>query len=360
MSGPRFFSKWETLWSPAASSLETLLDGKNNAQYIIVTSHWSGNLSLYSVTKDGIVHIWSLPVPRAMSTKAIYINERVYLAVACTSNDNNNDDGTHSRLYLWEDATNDNDGPTLKLVQTFKDVKANDVSYGTTNKQEILLTFTTQGGRHSLGTTVYKWSPSRRLFESIQTLNTTGGGGRLHFFYTKDDLLLSIACQYNAESFVYKWNGSHFEVFQTIPSSRTTDLYPMFLGSHLHLIAANFYGPLVVYKMSRMTGRFERFQTIGTSRTVMVDAFTINSEYFMAVANAWNSTALTSNATSAVYKFNGASFSMFQEIPTFHVAAINVFPTLFGCRIMGIINLVTRTVDIYKWEDTARNSVCDY
>ena len=42
MSGPRFFSKWETLWSPAASSLETLLDGKNNAQYIIVTSHWSG------------------------------------------------------------------------------------------------------------------------------------------------------------------------------------------------------------------------------------------------------------------------------------------------------------------------------
>ena len=352
LTGPRFF-KWTSLSIPYTSSIDTfhVQDIQGLRQYMITTSDRSGSVSLHKITRKGLRHSQTITIPGAKTTKNIHINNTVYIAVACNNNDNTK---TDSQLYALT-----NDG-TLKHVQTFNDNEADDITFGMTNN-EIFLTLTTNNGRSQTGlpSKVYKWDPKHRLFNIIQSLETIYGV-KPNFFNTKDHLWLSIACQYNTSSilnsFIYRWNGSRFEVFQTIPSPHATkDLHPVNTGTSLFLVATNFHGPLVVYKMNDFTGHFEIFQTISTSKVLALDSFTINSEHFIAVSS-WEPSVGTSDTELIIYKFSGDSYSSFQEITTYHASSIKVFrDVLSGSWLMGIANVSKRSVDLYRWNDASNN-----
>ena len=362
MTGPRFFSKWASLSKPYMVNIDSFSawNGQEQTQYIITTSDHvlTGSVSIYKITREGPRHSQTMMIPGAKTTKNININNTVYIAVACNNYYDDDDTKRESQLYTWT-FDDDNEG-SLTHVQTFNDNQADDITFGTTTS-DIFITLTTNNERSRTGlpSKIYKWDPEHHQFHFIQSLDTIRGI-KPNFFNAKEHLWLTIACQYNTSiilnSFIYRWNGSRFELFQTLPSPQTTkDLHPVNIGNSVFLVAANFLGPVVVYRMSEFTGHFEVFQTLPTSKVVSIDSFTIKSEYFIAVSS-WESSVdlSTSDTKLIIYKFSGATYNSFQEITTEYAPSVKVFRDVFtGSRLMGIAN--TRSIDLYKWNDASNN-----
>ena len=76
--------------------------------------------------------------------------------------------------------------------------------------------------------------------------------------------------------------------------------------------------------MSEFTGHFEVFQTLPTSKVISLDSFTINSEYFIAISSSESSVG-TSDTKLIIYKFSGATYNSFQEITTEYAPSVKVF-----------------------------------
>ena len=356
VTGPRFFSKWMSFLAPSTTSIDTfhVQDKQGLRQYVITTSDRSKNVSIHKITRKGMILSHTEMIPGAITAKTININNTVYIAVACNSRD---DTETDSQLYTWT-----NDG-TLEHVQTFSNNEANDVTFGTTTN-DIFLTLTTNNERSDTGVSevpskVYKWDPKHRLFNFFQSLETICGV-KSNFFNGKGHLWLSIACQYNdsiiINSFIYRWNGSRFELFQAIPSpQRIKDLHPVNIGNHLFLIAVIIDEPLVVYKLSNFTGRFEVYQTIQTLKNVeALDSFFINGEYFISALSSLEPLTDANYAKLIIYKFNGPTYNFFQSITINPEYSVKVFrDVLSESWLMGIAN--GTSVDLYKWNVVSNN-----
>ncbi|XP_011407166.1 PREDICTED: uncharacterized protein LOC100634618 isoform X1 [Amphimedon queenslandica] len=359
LTGPRFFSKWKSSSIPYMDHIDefSAWDGQQMRQYIIATSsHWQ-SVSIYQNTGEGLRHSQTVMIPWATSTKNIKINDTVYIAVACHGSQGTEKIG--ARLYNW---TFDEDiEGTLTQVQTFNET--NEITFGKT-AGEFFITLTKLNYYFSqtapVASKVYKWYPKHHQFNFFQSLETVCGI-KPNFFDIKGNLFLSITCGYNSSSsivnsFIYRLNGSRFEIFQAIPlpnSIEIRDLYHAYVKPSHFLVAASVNGPLVVYRLSDFTGHFEVFQTILTSHVMALDIFSIRGEYFMAISS-WDykpSIAADPHAKVAVYKFSGSTYNLFQVIKTFNIPySVKVFVDVFSnSSMMGIPQALT--IDLYKWKD---------
>ena len=86
---------------------------------------------------------------------------------------------------------------------------------------------------------------------------------------------------HNIDSFICKWNGSKFDLFQSIPTLGAFALYPFIICGQTYLTAVNYYDG---------EKNFHRYST-----------------------------------TSDVYQFSGEHFIKYQEIPTQAVIAVTKF-----------------------------------
>lgn len=362
-NGPRFFSKWKMLGVLGSSHVTSFY--AHLKQYLIVTSFLHNNLSVYSIEKDNVKLLQTLSIQAATVAKPVYIEGHVYVAVACSySNQHSN---VNSRLYAW----NNN---RLILKQTFNTSINNDVDFTITVHREILLVFSSEYSNESYksSTLIYKWNKNEKKFTLYQQLNETSGGQKVHFFYVKQQLWLTVACQFNdgsapVYSYVYKFNGEYFNLFQSIPSYQTKDLYPMVAGHQVYLIAANFQKNgnhntnSIVYRFDDFANEFKTFKMIKTRGAQAVEFFVIKNEYFIAIANSYDetSTSDSSKTTSAVYRFEGYNFEAFQEIPTTFAVSIHSMMNVYECWILAIANSAGDVV-LYKLGNLASIAACAF
>jgi hypothetical protein len=107
------------------------------------------------------------------------------------------------------------------------------------------------------------------------------------------DLFLAVANNgyptYNVNSNVYRWNGTSFAEFQSIPTNGAFDWKFFTTGSDAYLaVANNRNGPRFqidsrIYKWSGAS--FVEFQSIPTVGATDWEFFTIGSESYLAMAN---------------------------------------------------------------------------
>jgi uncharacterized protein YukE len=123
----------------------------------------------------------------------------------------------------------------------------------------------------------------------------------------------------NIDSRIYQWNGSSFVQFQDIPTIGALDWEFFTIGSDHYLAVTNRLNDFNNYNLDSIIYRwngtsFVQFQSIPTTGANDWEFFTINGTPYLAVANYRNSSSY--NIDSRIYQWNGSSFVQFQDIPT--------------------------------------------
>ena len=96
--------------------------------------------------------------------------------------------------------------------------------------------------------------------------------------------------QHNISSPIYKWNGSHFVLFQSIPTRGAAALHPFMMCSQTFLGVANHFDDddryntkSVIYRVSQE--QFTKYQEISTRGAFDMTSFQYKGHAYLAVAN---------------------------------------------------------------------------
>ena len=96
--------------------------------------------------------------------------------------------------------------------------------------------------------------------------------------------------QHNINSPIYKWNGSHFVTFQSIPTRGACGLHPFMMRSQTFLGIANHFDDddryntkSVIYRVSQE--QFTEYQEISTQGAFDMTSFQYQGHTYLAVAN---------------------------------------------------------------------------
>ncbi|KAJ1187438.1 hypothetical protein NDU88_004214 [Pleurodeles waltl] len=183
------------------------------------------------------------------------------------------------------------------------------------------------------GSAIYKWINGR--FEPYQYLRTYQAQAWRHFTIGKKIFLVVANFEENGRgeesSVIYKWNHwkLKFLVYQKIltHSARDWEAFQIdgesFLAVANHREGDNHNINSVVYKWNPKTQMFEVNQTIPTSGAYDWEYFTVGPYSFLVVANTFNGTS--TRIDSHLYIWLGGMFRLFQSIMTFGAADWEVF-----------------------------------
>ena len=104
---------------------------------------------------------------------------------------------------------------------------------------------------------------------------------------------------YKIDSFIYKWNGSRFVLFQSIPTHVVYSWEPFAICGETFLAVANFQGKLVVYRLSG--SQFIKYQKLSTQHATDIQAFEHKGNTYLAIANNHDEIG-RQNINSTLYK----------------------------------------------------------
>jgi uncharacterized protein len=181
-------------------------------------------------------------------------------------------------------------------------------------------------GTYNLDSQVYRWAGTQFVpFQAIPTLGASGW----KFFTIGTDSFLAVANNggnyrnYNVNSVVYKWNGTQFVVFQSIPTNAALRWEFFTIGADSFLAVANYSTDFTTTfnidsRIYRWDGtQFVEFQAIPTSGAHYWKFFAIGGDSFLAVANLHSGPNRTNlEINSKIFKWDGAQFIEFQDILT--------------------------------------------
>jgi hypothetical protein len=216
--------------------------------------------------------------------------------------------------------------------------------------------FVDNSANTDIDSTIYKWNGA--TFVQIQSIPTYGATGWESFTINGETYLAvgyqrDMSYNYNLDAKIYKWNGTSFVEFQSIPANCAMDLESFIIGTDIYLAVANQFNgsdyniDSKIYKWNGSS--FVEFQAIPTNSAIDWESFTIDGETYLAVANDFN--GFTLDIDSKIYKWNGASFEEIQAIPTHSAFAWKSF-TIDGETYLAVANRNNGS-RIYKWNDTS-------
>ena len=162
----------------------------------------------------------------------------------------------------------------------------------------------------------------------FQSIATTGADD-WEYFSIDGQSYLAVANERNdttsiLNSQIFKFNGSAFAPFQSIPAFGVIDIQPFVMDGQSFLALANHYNYTngaaswthnlnsQIFKFNGST--FTPFQSIPTSGAHDWEYFTIDNQAYLALANFNNDSSF--NINSQILKYNGSAFVPFQSIPT--------------------------------------------
>jgi hypothetical protein len=215
---------------------------------------------------------------------------------------------------------------------------------------------------------MYKWNG--QSFDLIQYIPTHAPYASCYFEFDGEHFFTianyrsgssSTSFSYDSQSPVYKWNGSSFDLVQSLSTGGAQDIISFNINNIQYLAIANYYHSSDRYdhfaKIYYWDGaQFSFSQQIATHGARDLEYFEINGESFLAIANYYSSTnGSYHDQVSKIYKFNGSSFS---EINTFNSSGARKWKyfSVDGQHFLFLVNYYTKTSNsydinskIYKW-----------
>ncbi|XP_061492541.1 thrombospondin-type laminin G domain and EAR repeat-containing protein isoform X2 [Rhineura floridana] len=180
---------------------------------------------------------------------------------------------------------------------------------------------------------IYKWNYRKEKFTVYQRI-TTYSARDWEAFVIDGETFLAVANHrkgdnHNIDSVIYRWNARTglFETSQTIPTSGAYDWEFFSIGPYSFLVVANTFNGTSTMIDSRiyiwLSGTFQLFQSILTFGAADWEVFQIRDRVFLAVANSYDSTIVAPNNSfainSSIYELNitAQMFVKFQDILTY-------------------------------------------
>ncbi|XP_034050860.1 thrombospondin-type laminin G domain and EAR repeat-containing protein-like [Thalassophryne amazonica] len=186
----------------------------------------------------------------------------------------------------------------------------------------------------AFGSAVYLWSnASFQLYQNISTYGALAWrhfsiGKRCIFLVTsnsENELPVNANKQSDADiSVIYKWSNKikRFVQFQTLQTHCARDWEAFNINRETYLAVANHRRGnnnhtinSVIYKWNTLTKSFEVQQLLRTSGAYDWEFFTVGPYHFLVVANAFD--GVTTSVDSVIYVWVNGSFQVFQTIKTY-------------------------------------------
>ena len=277
--------------------------------YLAVANHYDGT----SYRQNSVIYQWSLSQEQFVVFQSIEtfganrfdffeIRNEQFLAIS-----NYRDDSSHSInsfIYKW------NSSKFEKIQEIATEGAASSETFAISNETFIAFAnhFSAQK-QWSLQSVVFKWSGQQ--FVKLQSLQTYGALDVGSFSVNGSTFLAfanyrSGSGQHNTNSPIYKWNGSHFVLFQSIPTRGAAALHPFmmcsqtFLGVANHYVHGSFNAVSVVYRFSQE--KLIEYQEIPTQGAFDMTSFQYKGHTYLAVANR-RTNHHKWNVSSALYKW---------------------------------------------------------
>ena len=277
-----------------------------------------------SVFDDGEIlsEFQALDTSGARAVESMIIGTDTYLAIAQLYSSGFE---LNSPIFKW-------DGNGFSLFQTIPTTGAEDFeSFSVGGNTFLAVANKRDAASFHQDSKVYQWTGSQ--FSEVQSIPTTGAFD-LEYFEIYDaitrstDRFLAVAnyrdsvatnsVNFLIDSIIYKWNGSQFSEFQSIPTSGAKDWESFEISGTPYLAVANFRVGGQWNQGSRIYqwngSQFIEFQSIPTAGAYDWESFEIDGVMYLAVANHYTNTSFNTN--SKIYKWNGSQFDEFQSIPT--------------------------------------------
>ena len=282
--------------------------------YLAVANHYDGT----SYRQNSVIYQWSLSQEQFVVFQSIEtfgahsfdffeIKNEQFLAISNYCNDVSY--STNSFIYKW----NSNKFEKIQNIATEGAVNAE--TFVISN--ETFIAFANHGGwrsspqnQDSVQSAVFKWSGQQ--FVKLQSFQTYGVQD-VKSFSDNGSTFLAFANyrrgsgQYDINSPIYKWNGSHFVPFQSIPTRGAFGLHPFIMCSQTFLGIANhlddddrFNTRSVIYRFSQE--QFTEDQEILTQGAFDMTSFQYKGHTYLAVANFANNSN-KGNINSRLYKW---------------------------------------------------------
>ncbi|MBT9548545.1 MAG: S8 family serine peptidase [Candidatus Sericytochromatia bacterium] len=255
--------------------------------------------------------------------------------------------------------------PPLQEVQSLTTHAAlGSASFAIDNQRYLAFANYYNGTSHSITSDIYRWQNSQFMpFQALPSL----GAYDVEPFQIGNDSYLALINNYDGasgnhllDSQIYKWNGTQFERFQNFSTEGATDAEHFVINGEHYLAVTHFWnrGPdltSVIYKWNG--SQFVQYQSIPTTGGFRWKAFQIGNESFLALASYAAYYGGNANTTSHIFKWNGAHFVNFQAIPTVNAYDWEAF-SIDNQHYLAVANFganianQTGTSVIYRWSGT--------
>ena len=231
---------YQTLGTHGGIDMEYFKTGDQH--YLAVANHYDGT----SYRQNSVIYQWSLSQEQfvvfqiietfgAHSLDFFEITNEQFLAIS-----NYYDDSSfsiNSFIFKW------NRNKFEKIQEIATEGAASCETFRISNETFIAFAhlFTTHE-QHLVQSAVFKWSGQQ--FVKLQSFQTYGEVRDVKSFTDNGSTFLAFVIynngtQHNINSAIYKWNGSHFVPFQSIPTRGAFGLHPFIMCSQTFLGIAN-------------------------------------------------------------------------------------------------------------------------
>ena len=273
------------------------------------------------------------------------IAEKHYLAVG-----NGHDGSTYklnSFIYQWN-------GHQFSVFQRIPTNGASCVTFFKILQEQFLAIANSYDDTSSrINSVIYKWKDNQ--FEKFQEIGTVGAEGSTVFVINSETFIVFANSGDDSflrvDSTVFKWSGERFVKIQDLQTTHAGDVKSFNINDNTFLAFANDGSQgdthtvnSFIYKWDG--SKFILFQLIPTHGASSWHPFLICGETFLGVAN-WYDDRGRPNAKSVVYQYAGQKFIKYQEISTLEATDMTSFE--YKGHIYLVITSFQDISILYKW-----------
>ncbi|XP_035167973.1 thrombospondin-type laminin G domain and EAR repeat-containing protein-like isoform X1 [Oxyura jamaicensis] len=303
--------------------------------------------AVYKWTDGKFVPYQNIPTYQAQSWKYFTIGKKIFLAVA---NFEQNDRGQEfSVIYKWSHRKEKFITHQRITTHSARDWEA----FVIEGEAFLAVVNHRKGNNHNIDSVIYRWNPRTGLFETNQTIPTSGAYD-WEFFTIGPYSFLAVANTFNGTStkiysHIYIWLRGSFQLFQSILTFGAADWEVFHIGDRVFLAVANshsydsgmpvpsnFYAiNSSIYELNVTAQMFVKFQDLLTYSALDWEFFSMGDDSFLVVANSFD--GLTFSVNSIIYRWQGYE----------GFVAVHHLPTV-GCRDWEAFNTTEGSYLIYS------------
>ncbi|KFW74455.1 Thrombospondin-type laminin G domain and EAR repeat-containing protein, partial [Phalacrocorax carbo] len=269
--------------------------------------------AIYKWTDGKFAPYQNIATYQAQSWKYFTIGKKIFLAVA---NFEQNDRGQEfSVIYKWS--------WRKKKFVTYQRITTHSArdweAFVIEGETFLAVVNHRKGNNHNIDSVIYRWNPRTGLFETNQTIPTSGAYD-WEFFTIGPYSFLAVANTFNGTStkiysHIYIWLSGSFQLFQSILTFGAADWEVFHIGDRVFLAVANshsydsgmpapsnFYAiNSSIYELNITAQMFVKFQDLVTYSALDWEFFSVGDDSFLVVANSFN--GFTFSVNSIIYRY---------------------------------------------------------